>query len=90
MYDVIDNIIVDAKVRMDKTITHGCDCSPFHLRVRLAERIWDLFDGFPDNFDAPHNGTLQKIVMGKRLMGDGRLIGTQKRRFIKDMLEVLT
>jgi hypothetical protein len=44
--------VVNSEVIVDEPISHLCNLLPLHVRLQLAELLWNLLRGFSDDLQA--------------------------------------
>ena len=88
--NIPDNIIINAEVAMNQAVTHPSDGAPLNRWIFLPQGVGYLFDCFADDFNTANIRPFLRLVLQERCLVKTTGTLEQIRRFIEDMLEILT
>ena len=69
LYHLPQSLVLQAEVVVCHQIASACDLSPLHRWVSIADFLGEVLDGFPDDFEKPHQRVVGHVLFCEILEG---------------------
>jgi hypothetical protein len=73
-----------------KRFPHPSNRTPINLRMRCTELLGQILHGFPDDFQAAHKGTPQRLIRCETLEAQTLTLIEQGFNFYENMAQIVT
>jgi hypothetical protein len=85
-YGVPDELVINRIIDVNQTIPHPGNSMPLDTRKLLANGVWDMPDGFADDFNASGDSPFEEFIPQERVSVNAHASFEHEPCFVENVL----